>query len=210
MTGRYRGDIDNLREHILTLRAIVLILVVIIAGLCYSNNRLKDVQRVHIPPDLSTGVTVKLNDVHKPTVYAFAINIFQYLNTWLKDGGEDYVTRTSELAAYITPSYMEWLKSDIDKRLRKGELQGRTRAIKLINGQIFDNNRVDKISAGRFVVWLDFNIDESQSGMIVKTTRIRYAIRVIAADISVEDNPWGLQLDGYEGNPKTISDEDLQ
>lgn len=207
MTGRYRGDIDNLRSHILTLRVILGLLVIFIMGLWYANEELKKVQRVHLPADISIGSTIQLNEVTKPTVYGFAYNTFQYLNTWLKNGSNDYPERVNQLTAYLTPTYKEWLINDIDTRLRKGELQGRTRKITLINGEVFDNDRIEKISAGRFVVWLDFKIDEYQSGIAVKSTMIRYPIKVVSANISIEDNSWGLQLDGYEGNPSTITKE---
>lgn len=210
MGSIYRGDVDNLKNHILTLRVVVVMLLIIIAGLWVTSENAKKTQRIFVPPDLTQSSVVTVNTANKPTVYGFAINIFQYLNTWLNDGNTDYRERAIELSSYLTPTYIEWLKKDLLKRKVAGELQGRTRTITLVNGKAFDDRRVEKISPNRYVVWLDFQIHEYQKGMEVKEIKIRYPLRVVTANIGVDFNPWGLQLDGYSGNPEILQNKDLQ
>lgn len=204
MASKYRGEIDNQKAHILTLRVVIGVLILFCFLFWVSANKAREVQRVYLPPDLRSGATVTLNDVQEPTAYSFAVSIFQYLNTWLENGSEDYPTRVNELAAYITPSFMQWLQEDIVRRENRGELSRRTRTVTIINSKAYDDTRVDVINENNFVVWLDLRIKETHRGVPVKTVDIRYPLRVVKSDISLEFNPWGLQLDGFQGNPSRI------
>ena len=210
MASKYRGDNDNLKSHILTLRAVIIVLTVICLMLWISAENARKIQRVHIPPDLRNGATVQINKVPDTTAYAFALNIFQYLNTWLNDGAVDYPKRANELAAYLTPKYLAWIKHDIDERMGSGELSGRTRTIIPINGKAFETRRVDVLDDNTFVVWLDMQINEYHAGIPVKKVRIRYPIRVVKANINFSLNPWGLQLDGFQQDPTKLKEADLK
>lgn len=202
--SKYRGEVDNLKSHITTLRVVIGVLVIFSILFWNSANQAKEVQRVHIPPDIRSGETVTLNEVPDTTAYAFALNIFQYLNTWLENGAQDYPQRVTQLQAYLTPKYMQWLKEDIEKRTMRGELSSRTRTVAPINSKAFDADRVDIINKDNFVVWLDLRIKETHRGVPVKTVDIRYPIRVVRSDVSLEMNPWGLQLNGYYDSPTRI------
>lgn len=204
MASKYRGEIDNQKAHIMTLRVVIGVLILFCILFWMSANSAREVQRVYIPPDLRSGATVTLNDVQEPTAYSFAISIFQYLNTWLEDGSIDYPARVNELTAYITPNFMQWLKEDIQRRNNRGELSRRTRTVTVINAGAYDDSRVDVINENNFVVWLDLRIKETHRGVPVKTVDIRYPLRVVKSDVSLEFNPWGLQLNGFNGNPSRI------
>ena len=191
MGSKYRGEVDNLKSHITTLRVVIGIVVLFCFLFWNSANKARDVQRVFIPPDMRAGSTVTLNQVPATTAYSFAISIFSFLNTWLDDGSVEYPARVGELNAYLTPSYTQWLKEDILRRSSRGELDRRTRTVTVIN----ENN---------FVVWLDLRIKETHRGVDIKTVDIRYPLKVVRSDISLDFNPWGLQLDGFHGNPTRI------
>ena len=68
----------------------------------------------------------------------------------------------------------------------------------------YDDERVEIINENNFVVWLDLRIKETHRGVDIKTVDIRYPIKVVRSDISLDFNPWGLQLDGFHGNPTRI------
>ena len=83
-----------------------------------------------------------------------------------------------------------------------------------ITGHGYEERRVDVLAPGVWVVWLDLDLFESVKGMTVKTTAIRYPLRIVSLDIDPEANPWGLALDGYANDgPRRLSesglDEDL-
>jgi integrating conjugative element protein (TIGR03746 family) len=204
MASKYRGEIDNQKSHIITLRVVIGVLILFCILFWMSANKAREVQRVYLPPDLRSGSTVTLNQVPATTAYSFAISIFQYLNTWLDDGTIDYPARVGELSAYITPSFSQWLKEDIIRRSSRGELDRRTRTVTVINGMAYDDERVEIINDNNFVVWLDLRIKETHRGVDIKTVDIRYPIKVVRSDVSLDLNPWGLQLNGFHGNPTRI------
>lgn len=206
MASKYRGEVDNLKSHITTLRVVIGILVLFSGLFWFNAKQAKEVQRVHIPPDLRSGSTVQVNEVPPTTAYSFALNIFQYLNTWLADGSNDYPARVSELRGYMTPSYIEWLEKDIIKRTQRGELSARTRTVTPLNKTAYDDRRVDVINKDNFVVWLDLRIKETHKGIPVKTVDIRYPLRVVRSDVPLDFNPWGLKLDGYNSSPIRMTD----
>jgi len=82
---------------------------------------------------------------------------------------------------------------------RQGELAYRVRGVQEVPGHGYEEKRVDLLSKGIWVVWLDLDLYESVKGMTVKRTAIRYPIRVVHQDIDPEVNPWGLALDGFAG-----------
>ena len=46
--------------------------------------------------------------------------------------------------------------------------------------------------------------------MPVKQTDVRYPLEIVLADVDPEQNPWGLQLDGYaEEGPRRLKPEAL-
>ena len=46
--------------------------------------------------------------------------------------------------------------------------------------------------------------------MTVKQTTIRYPLRIVRHAIDPESNPWGLALDGYEGDgPRRLSTDEI-
>ncbi|HCC79991.1 MAG TPA: TIGR03746 family integrating conjugative element protein [Methylophaga sp.] len=204
MGSKYRGEVDNLKSHITTLRVVIGIVVLFCFLFWNSANKARDVQRVFIPPDMRAGSTVTLNQVPATTAYSFAISIFSFLNTWLDDGSVEYPARVGELNAYLTPSYTQWLKEDILRRSSRGELDRRTRTVTVINEMAYDDERVEIINENNFVVWLDLRIKETHRGVDIKTVDIRYPLKVVRSDISLDFNPWGLQLDGFHGNPTRI------
>lgn len=204
MGSKYRGEIDNQKAHILTLRVVIGVLVAICFMFWMTANSAREVQRVYLPPDLRSGTTVTLNEVPATTAYSFAVSIFQYLNTWLTDGREDYPARVQELTAYLSPSYRQWLQDDIQRRKDRGELRQRTRSVTLINEMAYDDKRVEIINKNNFIVWLDLRIKETHRGVPVKTVDIRYPLRIVRTDVSSEFNPWGLAINGYAGNPTRI------
>ena len=206
MASKYRGEVDNLKSHITTLRVVIGILVLFSGLFWFNAKQAKEVQRVHIPPDLRSGSTVQVNEVPPTTAYSFALNIFQYLNTWLADGSNDYPARVSELRGYMTPSYIEWLEKDIIKRTQRGELSARTRTVTPLNKTAYDDRRVDVINKDNFVVWLDLRIKETHKGIPVKTVDIRYPLRVVRSDVPLDFNPWGLKLDGSNSSPIRMTD----
>lgn len=195
--SRYRHEIDSTRAHITSLWAVIALLS---AALAYAMNGLANAPRdltFHVPPDLSSGASVRAGDIPKPNVYAFAFYMWQQINRWPENGAEDFPAAIYSFAAYLTPRFQADLLRDLEKRGKQGELLARARAMFQAPASGYEDRRVDILAEGVWVVWIDTVIEETVNGLPVKDISIRYPLRVVAYDVDREANPWGMALDGF-------------
>ncbi|OOG28825.1 integrating conjugative element protein [Thioalkalivibrio denitrificans] len=202
----YRKEIENVRAHIWTLRLAVIVMAAVTALMGYGWHSAPSRITVHVPPDLSAGSAQKVGEIPRPNVYTFALYVFQQLHRWPEDGTKDYGNQIFRLHPFLTPRFIEELKADMEQRGRRGELTRRTRAVREVDGAVYEWSRVEVLSRDSWIVWLDLEIAETMRGMPVKDTRVRYPLRVVRYTVDPELNPWGLALDGFgPGGPVRIS-----
>lgn len=155
---------------------------------------------MHIPPDLTNGATLKVGgkpDVPPPNVYTFGFYVWQQINNWQRDGNKDYGQQIYDYQWYITPACRQQLEADMRNKSDAAELIGRTRTIMEIAGQGFTPNRVITQGGDTWTVIADVMLNETIKGMAVKTTYIRYPLRVVRYDVNMDKNPWGLAIDCF-------------
>lgn len=203
---RYRTEIDNVRAHLRSLWVVIALQFIAIFALWFGWSQAPKQLTVHVPPDLRSGASLSVDEVPAANVYAFAFYIFQQLNRWPDNGSKDYGKAIFRISPYITPRYRAELIADMDRKGRQGELAYRVRGVHEISGHGYQERRVDVLASGVWVVWLDLDLLESVKGMTVKKTAIRYPLRVVSLSVDPEANPWGLALDGFEGEgPRRLS-----
>lgn len=205
--SRYRHEIDNARAHIISLWLFIILLAI---GMAYAfrgwANAPSDIT-LHIPPDLSSGSSVRVGEIPRPNVYGFAYYMWQQLNRWPRDGAEDFPAKLYRFAAYVTPAFRAELLRDMDRRGRMGELTGRVRALYEAPGAQYADSRVEVLGPNAWTVTIEAVIEETVAGMPVKHTRIRYPLRVVRYDVDRELNPWGMAIDGFaEPGPSRVED----
>lgn len=207
---RYRHEIDNVRSHLRSLWVVIGLQLVVIFTLSFGLLRTPDDFTLHIPPDLRSGAVVSPDSPEPTHVYAFAYYIFQQLNRWPEDGSDDFGNAIYALAGYLTPKYLATLTKELEQKGRRGELINRVRGVQQIPGHSYEEARVDVLSDGVWVVWLDLELQESVKGMSIKRTDIRYPLRVVSYAIDPETNPWRLALDGYASEgPRRLEPHEL-
>lgn len=208
---RYRKEIDNVRAHVMTLRAVIGVQLVIFLLVWYGWLSAPAHLRVYVPPDLRPGAVLGAEEIPPANVYAFAHYIFQQLNHWPENGDHDYAGAIYRLSAYLTPRYRQELEADLKLRAQRGELTYRRRGVQALAGHGYEERRIEVLGNGAWLVWLDLSISEWVQGMTVKETAVRYPIRVVRYAIDPERNPWGLALDGFgaEG-PRRLADGELE
>lgn len=207
---RYRYEIDNVRSHLRSLWCVIGFQALVILALWFGWSQSPKNLRVHVPPDLRSGAVLAAEEVPPANVYAFAFYIFQQLNRWPENGARDYGKAIFRLAPYLTPRYRNDLIVDMELKAKRGELTYRIRGMHEVTGHGFEERRVDVLASNVWVVWLDFDLLESVKGMTVKQTTIRYPLRIVRYAIDPESNPWGLALDGYEGDgPRRLSADEI-
>ena len=205
---RFQTQVETANDHIATLRIVIAILVVVIAGMWYGWSTSPERLTVHVPPDLRTGADLPVGDIPHPNVYIFADHIFQQLQRWETNGDEDYRSNIYRLQYFITPRFRAWLEGDFQTKYARGELRNKQRAGQKVDGATYEPRRVQVLGDGSWIVWLDYEIREWVGSTITKTVEIRYPLRVVHFDIDRESNPWGLALDGYPDGlvPRDLDD----
>ncbi len=204
---RLKNENQHLRVVNRGLMLTIFGLVATVVILSYWLTRATELRPIAIPPDLSAGAVIQGYEVAPETVYTFAFTLFQQLNRWRTDGAEDYRRNIDSLVDYLTPEFRAWLSEDLRRRQRQGELNGRTRALSIMPGVVYDSDRIDVRSASEWVVYLDVELVETLEGAPVKEAHLRYPLRVVRYDVDWERNPWGLALDGFaDPGPQRIEE----
>lgn len=210
MTSHYASAVARADAHVRSLLVVVALQFVVILALWWGWSRAPHELTVHVPPDLRAGAALEINEVPPQNIYVFAEYIFKQLNRWNENGVDDYRRNIFQLHYFFTPRYAEWLQADYKTKQSRGELQDRTRAGLEIPGHTYEVSRVDVLSDGAWIVWLDYEIKEWVGSLETKSVEIRYPLRVVRLDADREKNPWGLALDGYPDGyaPQRLSDID--
>ena len=201
----YASELQNLKRINRGLMLVIVCLTVLVGYMAWGMVKAREDIHIILPPDLTNGAVVQASETPKSAVYSFASYIFQYLNHWPTDGDREYPERIKLLAAYLTPRYRAWLEQNIRQLRHEGELNARTRGLFPVDGAVYNDDRVKKLSDDSWVVFLDLRIRESVHGVTMKDRTVRYALRVVRFDASRELNPWGLALDGYYADPVSLS-----
>ncbi|MCY3810307.1 MAG: TIGR03746 family integrating conjugative element protein [Gammaproteobacteria bacterium] len=202
--SRYRNALAGQREAIRALWgavgvALVCALILGIGWMTAPNDL-----RIHIPPDLSAGATVRPDAPAPPHVYTFGLYIWQQLYRWPNDGAREYPAKLDALVHFLTPACRQDRLDDFAERNARRELAGRQRAVWEIPGRGYAVERVFDEGGGSWVVSLDLMIEETVLGERVKSPAVAYPVRVVRYDVDRELNPWGLALDCLAGVPRAI------
>ncbi|EBL8291861.1 TIGR03746 family integrating conjugative element protein [Salmonella enterica] len=190
--------------HIITLRLVIALMLLVSAGLWYGWQSAPRHLTIHNPPDLRAGSTRPWWEIPPGQVYAFSFYIFQQLNRWPVNGEEDYPRNLSALAAYLTPACHAQLEQDWRRRRDAGELRDRVRGVYEIPGRGFHTKRVQVLDRDHWTATLDLTVDEYYRAEPVKRALVRYPLNVVRYDVDPEENPWGLVLDCFAGQPQKL------
>ncbi len=159
--------------------------------------------RVYIPPDISNGATLKINEIPNPLIYSFAYEVWQELNYWPEDGSKDYTKNLRIFSAYVTPEFQSQLNQEYNDLLAAGQIQ-RQRFIQGIAGSAYDASHVKKLSSNTWEVDLKVRLMEYKNNQLVKDTEILYPLLVTRHDVSNSLNPYGLAIAGFITPPQRL------
>lgn len=215
--SRFRHALAERDAHILTLRGVIALLGLCLAGVGYGWYSAPQQLTLWFPPDLRTGSTRPWWEVPPASVYAFTFYIFQQLNRWPDNGEADYARNIRALRAYLTPACEGWLNHDFQVRRDGGELRDRTRGIYELPGHGYSSPvqagntsshpRVEVISRDSWRVTLDVAVEEYYLNEPVKKALVRYPLQVVRYAVDAEKNPWGLAIDCLNTAPQRLTPE---
>jgi integrating conjugative element protein (TIGR03746 family) len=202
--SEYNNQLAAKDDTIKVLKQALMIMSVFIMALLIAVIVMPKRITVHIPPDLSGAVTTGITDIPDPSVYTFAFYIFQQLNRWPVNGGEDYEQRIHNLKNYMTPACFQNRLDDLDKKRRERELNERERAIWEIAGRGYGQHRVIKESDSSWLVSMVVELRVTLLGELVKDRLVNYPVRFVRYRVDYELNPFQLALDCFSGIPRVI------
>ncbi len=197
MTFKNRNE--NLLQGIRYRDRLLILMVVFCLITLYGWTQAPKQLTLYYPPDLRSGAVVKANEIPVENVYTFSHYIFQELQNWEVNGGDDYERNRIKLRGFLTPQYQRFIRDDI--QARRSELQQRRREIYPVPGAFFESKSVKVVGPNSWIVFLDFHVKEYIRGVNVKDVYIRYPMKVIRYNIAREANPWQLALAGYVSEP---------
>lgn len=155
---------------------------------------------VYIPPDISNGATLKAGEIPSPLIYSFAYEVWQEINYWPTEGTQDYLANLHTYWSYLTPSFKSELMQDYEDLKIAGQVQ-RQRYLQGITGAAFEASNVKKLSDSTWEVDLKMRLTEYKNNQPVKDVEILYPVKVVRANISQQNNPYGLQIAGFAAEP---------
>ena len=165
--------------------------------------------RIHIPPDLSAGATVRPDAPAPPHIYTRSRSTSGSSSTAGRTTARASTGRSStRWSNFLTPACRQDRLDDHAERNARRELAGRQRAVWEIPGRGYAVERVYDEGGGSWVVSLDLMIEETVLGERVKSRAVAYPVRVVRYDVDRELNPWGLALDCLAGVPRAIELEE--
>jgi integrating conjugative element protein (TIGR03746 family) len=156
---------------------------------------------IYLPPDIQNGATLKAGSIPDPLIYSFAYEIWQELNYWQGESGDDYSKNINTYWSYLTPQFKAELLEDYADLKASGQVQ-RIRYLQGLSGAAYDSINVKKIGNDTWEVDLRMRLTEIKNNQVVKDVEIIYPIRITRTNVSPQNNPYGLALAGFISEPQ--------
>lgn len=158
---------------------------------------------VYIPPEIQNGATIKAGAIPPSLIYSFAYEIWQELNYWPDESGDDYQNNISAYWAYLTPQFKTILLEDHADLKTSGQVQ-RVRYLQGLSGAAFESVNVKKLGNDTWEVDLKMRLTEYKNAQAVKDVEILYPLKVTRVNVSPANNPYGLAISGFVSEPKRL------
>ena len=156
---------------------------------------------VYIPPEIQNGATLKVGSIPDPLIYSFAYEVWQELNYWPGENGEDYQKNIRTYWSYLTPKFKAELLEDFAELKASGQIQ-RIRYLQGLSGAAYDSVNVKKLGNDTWEVDLKMRLTEFKNNQTVKDIEIIYPLKVTRVNVSPQNNPYGLALAGFVTEPQ--------
>lgn len=156
---------------------------------------------VYLPPNIQNGATLKPDSIPAPLIYSFAYEVWQELNYWPNESGEDYEKNVHTYWSYLVPRFKSELLDEYSDLKASGQVQ-RVRYLQGLNGAAYDSSNVKKLDNDSWEVDLKMRLTEFKNNQPVKDVEIVYPIKVTRTNISQQNNPYGLALAGFVSSPQ--------
>lgn len=204
----YIQTVETVRAINRALLITIVLLVSAIIALSVALMSSRESITVYVPPDTTRGTFITAGTPSPAAIFGFASITIQNLHHWPSDGQRDYRAAIDGQAFFLSPTFRRQLLEDYTRLTNRGginELRGRSRALFPLPDRLYSPDRVVRTGDGTWSVTLDFRLVETIEGAAIKDIAIRYALRVVQAEVDPRGNVWGLMLDGFLQEPVRIT-----
>jgi integrating conjugative element protein (TIGR03746 family) len=201
------GTLAEQKYHITSLRLTVFLQTLIMLGLIGALWKAPDNITVHVPPDVSNGVVMNINDVPKSYVLSSISYLWLEVNSWYTNGEEEAFDLLNSYEHYFSPRFKEQLHKSYTVLKGKGELD-RVRKVSFVPGSIheIDKRVFEEVKNKAWTVYLDVIVEDFYLGERVQYVTARFPIQVERVDMNYDQNPLGLIITGFERKPTIVKD----
>ncbi len=158
---------------------------------------------LYIPPDIQNGATIKANSIPSSFVYSFAYEVWQELNYWSDDSGDDYQKNIRTYWSYLTPQFKADLLAENTDLKASGQSQ-RIRYLQGLSGAAYDSDNVKKLGNDTWEVDLKMRLTEFKNNQAVKDVEILFPLKITRTNVSSQNNPYGLAIAGFVSEPQRL------
>jgi integrating conjugative element protein (TIGR03746 family) len=155
---------------------------------------------LYIPPDIQNGATIKSGTIPTSLIYSFAYEIWQELNYWHDEGGDNYQENIRSYWSYLSPQFKNILLDEVTELKSSGQIQ-RIRYLLGTSGAAFEPNNVREIAKDTWEVRLKMRLTEYKNNQVIKDVDILYPLKITRVNVSPQNNPYGLIIAGFVSEP---------
>lgn len=193
--------ISDLKSRII--QALTTLVLILLGSQFYSNwriyNTVEDFQ-CHLPPDITKGGVVRVNEFYPHEVYGFVREINQQTRRCEKNCAVDYENNINAYGYYYTEKYKAELLKNAKRNVQKDK--GRVRYVSEYG--VYRPSKVIDLGNNTFVVNLEVTETTYVGAKKVKEGTYRYPYVVGKVDVDRQRNPWKLQIAGLNGNVERL------
>lgn len=193
-------------SHVITLRAIITILVVLLLMSLYTTSQIPKQILLKVSPVMESGATMKVGEYPKAAVLSDVQYLWLAINRWENTGEEDAKKLLWRYQNFISPEFRADLERQYEELAKTG-VMSRKRIPAAVPEQIFQySDRVVQINNDTWKVFLDITLEETLDDIVVRKPTYRYYLMVQRYESDLTANPLGLRIVGYSDEPKRIKD----
>ncbi len=159
---------DDMQEMVIKLQSktiYILISICLMLGLGWMHSPSN--MTVYTPPDLSNGITQKVKSIPKAYIASFAAELWQEINYWQSDSGNEYSQNIHNYWAYLSPTFRTELLQESDDLKTAGQLQ-RQRMMQFQSNTSDETALVKQLSADSWEVDITMRITEIKNNQVIK------------------------------------------